>query len=105
MAPTVSVDPERVPAAFSVRAPYPNPARGAATLAFTLPAAEERVRVEVFDVAGRRVGLVHDGPMPAGEHAIAWSADGRGREAAAGVYFIRLRAGSRSVTQRLVMAR
>jgi hypothetical protein len=68
----------------------PNPAAGPTRFAWTLPAAA-RVRLEVLDVAGRRVALPVAAELPAGEHAFAW--DGRGsdgRRVAAGVYLARL---------------
>ncbi|MDX1547144.1 MAG: hypothetical protein R3247_09160, partial [Rhodothermales bacterium] len=35
----------------------------------------QHVRVEVYDVAGRRVALLHDGPLPAHEaHAFTFDA-------------------------------
>ena len=41
-----------------------------------LPAPAE-VRVEVFDVTGRRVQVLVDAPLPAGSHPLAWTG-GRG---------------------------
>ncbi len=49
------------------------------------------VKLELYDVSGRRVRTLWDGFLPEGDHAVAW--DGReesGRRAAAGVYFGRL---------------
>ncbi|MEO5616537.1 MAG: hypothetical protein ABIS67_02090, partial [Candidatus Eisenbacteria bacterium] len=43
----------------------PNPARGEAAIQFTLPA-PTHVRIEVFDLVGRRVAKVLDGFQPAG---------------------------------------
>ncbi len=45
---------------------YPNPFRDRSTLRLVL-AEEEHVRVSVVDVLGRRVALLYDGLMPAGE--------------------------------------
>ncbi len=44
----------------------PNPARGAAVVTLTLPAATPAARVVVFDVLGREVEGLHDGPLSAG---------------------------------------
>lgn len=43
----------------------PNPARAGARLAISLPVSGD-VTVEVFDALGRRVALVHNGPLAAG---------------------------------------
>jgi flagellar hook assembly protein FlgD len=50
------------------------------------------VRVDVFDITGRRVVSVFSGSLPAGEHLFEW--DGRtssGKAAGAGLYFMRVR--------------
>jgi endonuclease I len=59
------VDAEAVPLAgdFALSSAYPNPF--ASETAFTLRvAALQTVRVEAFDVLGRRVAVLHDGPVP-----------------------------------------
>ena len=60
----------------------------------------------VFDVAGRRVRSLVDGPLPAGRHEVAW--DGRdqaGRAVASGTYFSRLCAGGRILTGKMLLAK
>jgi hypothetical protein len=59
--------PDRARASLSVS---PNPSRGAATVALTLPA-PARARVAVFDVLGRQVAVLQEGPLGAGLHALA----------------------------------
>jgi len=82
----------------------PNPFRTATELRFDLPEAGPYA-VEVFDVAGKRVqafrGIGH-----AGANTLRW--DGRneaGREAGAGVYFLRLTAGGRTASRRAVLVK
>ena len=55
----------------------PQPVRGAASFAVTLPR-EGIARLELFDVAGRSVAVVFDGIVPAGRTVLSW--DGRGRD-------------------------
>jgi len=83
----------------------PNPFRHEARVEFELarPAA---VELEVIDVDGRRVRTLASGPRAAGRHVESW--DGRtaaGRRASAGVYFVRLRAGDRVESERIVLSR
>lgn len=59
-------------AAFALSA-APNPATGAATVAYTLPAAA-RVRVAVYDVLGRQVAVLAEGAQAAGAHTAALDA-------------------------------
>ena len=52
----------------------------------------DRVRIALYDVAGRRVRLLADRSFPAGEHSLTWDgADDEGRRLARGVYFARVR--------------
>ncbi|HYW68342.1 MAG TPA: FlgD immunoglobulin-like domain containing protein, partial [bacterium] len=85
-----SVQPERM-ASLAI---HPNPANPEVTIEFELPATE-RVMLDVYDVAGRKVRSVLEAELPAGVHAGTW--DGRtdeGRRAATGVYFIILKKAS-----------
>ena len=51
------------------------------------------VRLEIFDLAGRRVRTLVDGVRAAGPHAAVWDGrDDAGRPGAAGTYFVRLAA-------------
>jgi bacillopeptidase F len=93
----VEVPIERVPA-FALGAPVPNPSVGPASIAYRLPVAQH-VRIALYDVRGRLVRTLFDGPREAGAFAADW--DGRmedGGTASAGLYFVRL-AGSVSGTR------
>ena len=82
--------------------PEPTPTRDRAVLRYALPE-PARVSLALFDLAGRRVRLLEEGERPAGEHTAAWDGrDDEGRPVPAGIYFVRLAAGERSVTARLV---
>ncbi|MFH1861553.1 MAG: T9SS type A sorting domain-containing protein, partial [bacterium] len=77
-----------IPEAFSLAQNYPNPFNPSTTLRFDLPEAAQ-VTLEVFDVAGRVVGAIHELPLPAGTHQIPF--DGSGLPS--GMYIYRLTAG------------
>ena len=100
----VAVEHDTPPASLFLAA-APNPVRDAARISFGLPRATT-VRLAIFDVNGRQVRVVADGPMSAGRHALMW--DGRdegGSHLAAGAYFIHLEAGSDRVTRKIVSVR
>jgi len=84
---TVSAEPEQpeAPAEAGGLTVHPNPAHGAAEVQFTL-AVPTSVWVSAFDVLGREVAVLHEGPMAAGAHALRFEARGL----AAGVYVLRL---------------
>jgi serine protease AprX len=84
---------------------YPNPSRGAVTVAFRLdhPAT---VRLTVHDVQGRLTALLSDRFWSAGDHELVW--DGQdlvGTSAPAGAYYLRLEAEGRVATSRAMLAR
>ncbi len=82
----------------------PNPARGRAEIAFTL-AADTAVRLSVFDLAGREVAVLADGPLGAGTHQVEWRGLTTRGAAADGVYFVRLRAAGATATRRIAWIR
>ena len=60
--------------------------------------------LEIFDVTGRRVSTLHEGPLGSGLHTWEWQArDGRGARVVAGVYFARLRIGRESTAIKVVV--
>jgi hypothetical protein len=100
----LDVDPA-APRALSFAPPHPNPARGATTLAFTLSRAGP-VRLAVYDAAGRRVRVLHDGALPAGPHRERVTLrDAAGRAFASGLYLVRLEAEGQVLTRRLAAIR
>ncbi len=86
--------------------PLPNPARGQVSLGFDLPV-HERVRIEVLDVAGRRVrDLVSSQEFGAGTHGVTWNCtNDAGAPLESGVYVVRLSDGIRSVARNLAILR
>lgn len=80
------------PARTALLAPFPNPLASASLLGFDLAEAGA-VRLEIFDLVGRRIRTIADRRFEPGRHALEW--DGRrddGTRADAGLYFVRLSA-------------
>ena len=92
---------ERLPSRLGfTRPPRPNPSRGAVSFDVGLQR-EQKVRIEVLDLRGTRVALLHDGPLAAGDHPFRWrGVTDRGERAPAGIYVVLLRSGA-IVTSRL----
>lgn len=83
----------------------PNPFSPATTIPFML-GREERVLLGVYDAGGKLVRVLVDGVTPAGRHDLVWDGrDNAGNAVAAGVYFVRLRAGSYGATKKLAIIR
>lgn len=101
---TVGAPPLAQPAAERVVA-EPNPFSATTQLRFSLALAGP-ARLDVLDLAGRRVATPWDRVTPAGEHRAAWDGtDARGVPVAPGLYVVRLSAGERVVTGRLLRVR
>jgi hypothetical protein len=77
----------------------PNPVTAAATISFKLEAAS-RVHLAVYDLSGRRVATLAEGPYAAGNHAAYWRAD-----VPTGVYIYRLQFGDRVAVKKVVVAK
>jgi hypothetical protein len=78
----------------------PNPFKQATTIEYRLPQ-PGRVRIEIFDVGGRRVAVVEDGNRPAGSHRVDWKAD----NLRSGLYLCRMQIGREVSTGKLVLLR
>jgi hypothetical protein len=104
LAPT-STAPEREAPLASVVRLGPNPF--ASRLEFRLHLSEPSpVRIDVYDLAGRRVRTVHDGPMGAGPALLAWDGrDAAGRDVGSGLYWARVTAAGSSRMMRIVRIR
>lgn len=77
----------------------PNPASLPVTIGFELARGGD-VRLEIFDVTGRRVALLADGWREPGVHAAVWrDLGGAGAAPGAGGYYARLSAGGASSTR------
>jgi serine protease AprX len=96
------VEVEVLPASYGLTfaAPYPNPA--ADHVNFTLTTAEPgAVTLNVYDIAGRRVAVVHSGELAAGRHTLVWNTAGT----AAGLYIARLETAGHVLNQRVIVER
>jgi len=97
---TVSGEPDTTATTAAMEA-FPNPFAGRVSVQLTLQAAEP-VRVEVLDVLGRRVALLHDGPLPAGR-AEPMTLDGH--DLPPGVYVVRATGASFTLARPLTRVR
>jgi aminopeptidase N len=85
------VAPSAAASTLELSAPYPNPLRVDAAIAFRTPHAGD-VELEVLDAAGRRLTRLQHGVLPEGAHQVRWrGVDDSGRTLAPGVYWLSLR--------------
>jgi hypothetical protein len=92
-----------VPTAFAFRLQSTVGVSAQAALALPTPAP---VRMDVFDLNGRLVRTAFDGPLPPGEHTLAWDGHGQASgRAPSGVYFLRVTTGRETAVSRFVLLR
>lgn len=103
---TIPLDVADTPPGFHLEPGSPNPSGGQAAIRFALSVPGD-VDLHVLDPRGRVIRVLAGAQLlAAGRHHVTWDGrDGFGRPAPAGVYFIRLRCGPRSATQRLSLIR
>lgn len=91
--------------ASSLGSNYPNPFSGTTAIPFSI-GAPERVSLDIYDVAGRRVRRLIDLRMHSGTFVESWDGrDDRGRPVPGGVYFYRLTSGTHTLTKKLVLVK
>ena len=97
--------PPSAPGTTALAAPRPNPFHGSSTIAFRV-AREGEVTLGIYSVNGRRVRTLAGGTREPGEYRTTWDGrDDQGALVSPGIYYVRLRAGSTSDGQTLVVLR
>lgn len=82
---SVATEPVVLPEGYALDTAFPNPTNGMATIRFALGAPSD-VTLTVYDVLGRKVATLAEGPMAAGAHEVRLNA----RSMASGTYVYRL---------------
>ena len=101
----VSESGEVLPFTFVLEQSYPNPFNSGTTIAFEL-AEDIGVRLEIFDLLGRRVATLIDEFRRAGQHRATWDGtDLEGIPAASGTYLYRLSGGGLAQARKMVLLR
>jgi len=82
---------------------WPNPFNPSVTFTFRLPEAGD-AELTIFDLRGRRVATLVDGPVGDGERTATWHGrDEAGREVPAGAYVCRLKAAGQVREERVTL--
>ncbi len=99
-------EPVMAPASgLALYANYPNPFNPVTTIRYDLPDLTH-VKLEVYDVTGRKLKSLVDGIEGKGLKTVNWDGtDDRGNKLVSGVYFCRITAGKESRSRKLLMLR
>jgi hypothetical protein len=88
------------PKTFLLEQNYPNPFNPSTTIRYQLPVASE-VKLEVYDVLGKKIATLVNERQSAGSYQVVWNASGL----SSGTYFYRLQAGSFVETKKMIMVK
>jgi arabinogalactan endo-1,4-beta-galactosidase len=84
---------------------YPNPFNPSTMIRYTL-SAKSQVSLAVYNLLGQKIRILVDEVKNAGEYSIPWLGnDDAGKQVVSGVYFIRMVAGTKSKSQKIILAK
>lgn len=89
-----------VPTEFGLSQNYPNPFNPSTSVSYALPE-DCHVRIEIFDILGRKIETLIDGWQAAGKYTVLWN----GEERSSGLYFYRIHAGDYSEARKMLLLR
>ena len=95
---TVGAEDEELPTEVSLAQNYPNPFNPQTTIDYALPQAGD-VSLIVYDMLGREVDVLLDGPQAAGRHTVRFGAN----HLPNGAYVYRLVAADKTITRTMVL--
>jgi hypothetical protein len=88
------------PKTFLLEQNYPNPFNPSTTIRYQLPVASE-VKLEVYDVLGKKIATLVSERQSAGSYQVVWNASGL----SSGTYFYRLQAGTFTQTKKMILVK
>jgi hypothetical protein len=89
-----------VPSEFALLTNYPNPFNASTVISYQLPTTSH-VKLEIYNISGRKVATVVDGQQEAGYRSVTWDAS----DVSSGVYFYKLTAGDFTEVKRMTLLR
>jgi len=91
---------EHIPSEYFNIANYPNPFNSSTVISFTVEK-PGLVKLDIYDILGRKIGTLLDSFQPAGEHSTIWQADSY----STGLYFYKLTAGECSESKKMLLVK
>ena len=97
---TVSILDEPVPLSIRLKPNYPNPFNPVTTIRFDIPAEiQHAVSLQVYDIGGRMLETLVNEKLEPGQYDIQWNAT----QHSSGVYFLKMKTGQYSKTQKMIL--
>lgn len=96
-------DVNELPTEFVLKQNYPNPFNPSTRIEFFLPEAGN-VRLEIFDILGRRVAELVNRQLSTGLNSVEWNGkDDLGREVSSGMYIYQVRYGTTVLSKKMML--
>jgi len=100
------VEGDQLPAVYDLDQNTPNPFNPVTSVRYAVPRPGGRVKIEVFDVAGRHVTTLVDAEKEPGWYVAAWDGtDDEGHRVSSSVYFCRMEAAGFSESRKLALVK
>jgi len=97
-------DASRGAATFKLHQNVPNPFNPVTEISFRIPDGGADVSLRIYDVSGRMIRTLADGPEPAGTRTFRWDGtDDAGNPVASGTYFYQVATPSYSETKKMLL--
>jgi len=101
-----STKPCEIAKKFTLNKNFPNPFNPSTNIVFNVPvkAADQTVRLDVFNVLGQRVATLFNGTTSPGLHTVRWNGVNQsGKAVPSGIYIYRLSSRTTSITKRMLL--
>jgi hypothetical protein len=92
-----------LPRTFRLGQNYPNPFNPTTVIEFSVPERAD-VKLEIYNILGRKVKTLVERVMPAGDYTVQWDGTNlSGQSVATGIYLYRLTAGDHSASRKMLL--
>lgn len=103
-----SFKPDIIPVVYRLKQNYPNPFNPSTTVSFGVPVldAGEKIKISIYNVLGQEIFELVNNSYNEGYHEVVWyGQNSAGQKVASGVYFYKLKAGTKTLIQKMVLIR
>lgn len=95
-----------IPTQFALHQNYPNPFNPSTQISFDVPEGSELVRLNIYNILGKKVSTLLNNVVNPGKHKVEWNAkDNEGNPVASGIYFYELSSASFTARKKMLLIR
>ncbi|MAI87378.1 MAG: hypothetical protein CMF99_09635 [Candidatus Marinimicrobia bacterium] len=95
-----------IPTQFALHQNYPNPFNPSTQISFDVPEGSNLVRLNIYNILGKKVSTLLNNVVNPGKHKIEWNAkDNEGNPVASGIYFYELSSSSFTARKKMLLIR